>query len=475
MTDALHSLLERGQRAMESGQFGAAVETFREATAGRSGDHTLAMLLARAQQLAGEAVGARETLLDAYRQRPPADAAVSYELGAALLEAGAPREAAACFLRVTRARPTDPAPLAALAGAKRAIGEPVAALAFIEEALAKAPDTPAFLLTAAQIHHDLADLDRADQWLALAARARPQHGPTRVQRAYTTLLRGPSGAGWADFEWRPLPVPDNGATAWNGEPLHGASILVTAEQGVGDQFQFLRFVPRLHELGAARVIVQCHADAVALLTDSGFDAVPRGTAPPTQWHVPMMSLPHRLRLDTTVDAVRVPYLRARDSIATSLPPRASATASAAPRRLGLVWAGNPAFVGRVTRDLDVALLPLLLSTPNVEFIALQHGDTSAVNDPRLQRVPLSTDWSVTARMLTELDGLVTTDTGIAHLAGAMGIRTWVLLQHVPDWRWGLHGDTCAWYPTHTLVRQPTHGDWRSVIDTLCTLLNGTTP
>lgn len=475
-SEVFTAALTRGNAALEAGHFADAARAFGVAAATAPGDHTLALLLANAHQLAGDALAARETLLRVHRQRPPADPAVSYALGAALLEAGAPREAAACFLRVSRARPSDPAPVAALAGAKRSAGDPAAAWSFIEEALRLEPDSPAFLLTAAQIRHELADLDGAEQWIARAVAVRPDHGPTLVQRAYTSLLRGTSHAGWTDFEARALPVPESGARAWHGESLDGTSILVTAEQGVGDQFQFVRFVHRLRAYNPSRVIVQCHVDAVALFVASGFDAVPRGTSPHTDWHVPMMSLPFRLRLDTVVDADRVPYLHAPAQLgasqlgvsplgASTVPPRRHAS-----RQLGLVWAGNPAFTGRITRDLDRARLPELLSIPDVEWVALQHGEADAfpspIEDTVLQRPPLSTDWSVTAQWLTQLDGLVTTDTGIAHLAGAMGIRTYVLLQYVPDWRWGLHGTHSTWYPSHTLLRQPTSGDWASVIDAL---------
>ena len=143
------------------------------------------------------------------------------------------------------------------------------------------------------------------------------------------------------------------------------------------------------------------------------------------------------------------------------------------RRLGLVWAGNPAFTGRATRDLDPALLPQIIDTPNVEWIALQHGQAGDVTFDGLSRIALPHDWAGTAALLATLDGLVTTDTGIAHLAGAMGVPTWVLLQHVPDWRWGLHGTQCAWYPATTLIRQPRARDWQSVVNALGVALSNT--
>ena len=238
-------------------------------------------------------------------------------------------------------------------------------------------------------------------------------------------------------------------------------MLVTAEQGVGDQFQFVRFVPLLRERGAGRVVVECHADAVSLLSANGFEAVARGAPPETDWHVPLLSLPHRLQLGSAVGGERVPYLRA---------PGAPARRADGRRRLGLVWAGNPSFPGRVTRDLDVERLPEILAIPGIDWLSLQFGEAGDAAPDGLARAELPGDWAATASLLADLDGLVTTDTGIAHLAGAMGVPTWVMLQHVPDWRWGLRGDTTPWYPTARLVRQAKWGDWRGVVARLETAL-----
>jgi len=141
---------------------------------------------------------------------------------------------------------------------------------------------PALLLTAAQIRHALGDLSRARYWLDRAEAIRPAHGPTRLQRALTSLLGGPTASGWEDFEHRGLPTPPStGAAPWHGEPLTGQSILVTSEQGQGDNFHFLRFVGDLRDRGASRVVVECHPGALSLFATSGYDAVPKGQAPVT--------------------------------------------------------------------------------------------------------------------------------------------------------------------------------------------------
>lgn len=456
---ALAHWLSQGQQALEQGNYAAAVTAFAEVRALCPTDVSVALLLANAQRLTGDALATRATLVDAATHGDWRDPATAHALTAALLDAGAPRAALASARHVVAQQPNDPAALGALAAVHRLLGEPETGWPLIERAVRLAPRVPALLVTAAQLRHDLGDLDGADQFYRRALALRPDHAPTRQQQAYSTLMRGASTAGWAQFEHRPLPVPDTNARAWHGEPLDGATILVTAEQGVGDQFQFARFLPLLTARGASRVVVECHRDAVSLFAANGIDAVPRGAPPATDWHVPLLSLPARLGLGSEMHGSRVPYVRAPN-------PRALPR-DAQRLRLGVVWAGNPAFPGGATRDCAPEAVDTLLGMASVQWWALQYGlDPAAARALEARGVvvpPAPPSWADTANLLAGLDGLVTTDTGIAHLAGAMGVRTWVLLQHVPDWRWGLTGETTPWYPSLRLIRPAHWHDWAGVI------------
>ncbi len=459
--ERLAAALAAGEQALLANDFAAAAAAFTDCAALAPADVGIALALANTHQMLGAVEARRAALHSAFTDGDWREVSVAYALGGALLESGSPHEAALCLEYVRRDHPNDPAALAALASALRAAGEPDRAWPLAKRAAELAPRAGAPLLTAAQVRHDLGDLLGALNWLDKAEHARPQHAPTRLQRAYTSLLRGASATGWALFEHRPLPVAETGATPWTGEPLNGESVLVTAEQGVGDQFQFLRFLPELTARGAGAITVACHVGAVSLLRASGFDAVARGDEPSTAWHVPLLSLPHRLGTGAQLFGDRVPYLHAPDVPTPALPPPV-----AGERRLGLVWAGNPGFPGRVTRDLDPSLLPGIVCIPGVTWISLQQGSAGEVDVEGLHRLPPLSDWATTAAVLRQLDGLVTTDTGIAHLAGAMGVPTWVLLQKVPDWRWGLSGTSSRWYPTAQLCRQQTHGAWDTSIASL---------
>jgi len=461
---SLLQCLQEGEAALERGDYAQAATLFAKAWDAAPDDPDVAIMLANVHRLVGDAVLARTVLLDAFQRANTGganrlSAQKRYALGTGLLEAGAPAQAADCFAAVVDALPRDPAALAALASAKRALGIPEEAWPLVRRALGLAPRHPAYLLTAAQVRHDLGDRRGALQWLDAHDAVRPDHAPSRLQRAYTTLLGGASIEGWATFESRPLPVPASSAREWHGEPLSGQSILVTAEQGVGDQFQFWRFLFLLKECAPSRLVVECHADAVALLAYNGFEARARGSSEATDWHVPLLSLPHRLQLGNEVLGSNVPYVRAPVDVAVPpLPHREPGV-----RQLGLVWAGNPAFAARVTRDLDLRLLPELLATPRISWVSLQQGMSAEELPKGLHALPPLSGWSATATLLAQLDGLVTTDTGIAHLAGAMGIRSWVMLQYVPDWRWGLVGERTPWYPSITLVRSDGPRDWTSAV------------
>jgi len=464
-------LLAQGEQASSTLDYRAAAEAFGVVGAALPSDLGVAQMEANAWRLAGETVAARSVLLRAFLHATSADVPSLFALGSALLETGAPDEALTCFARVARVRPHDASALNALASAMRASGDPKGAWPIAQRAVALAPTLPSALLTAAHIRHALGDLSGAQQWLDRADAIRPHHGPTQLQRGITSLLAGPNRGGWEGFEFRGLPVPRTGARDWRGESLVGASIAVIAEQGIGDQFHFVRYVAHLKARGAARVVVECHPSAVSLLVASGYDAVAKGEAPETDWYVPMLSLPHRLGSDRDVAGETVPYLRpARGATVTS--EDRTTVSKPSVRRVGLVLQGNPAFLATTLRDFDMSKLPTLLDIPNVRWVWLQYPSPAPLDHPNLITPSLDGSWVETARVVASLDGVVSVDTSLAHLGAAMGVPTFVLLPYSPDWRWGLRSRSTPWYPSARLIRQEKPRDWGSVVRALRRDLSG---
>jgi Flp pilus assembly protein TadD len=398
-------------------------------------------------------------------------------LGVALMELGAAEPACRCFRQQLVQAPGDPTATALLAGALLNLGHPEEGWALLRPLVDTPPRgtrvAPSLLLAASMVRRAHGDADGALRWVhQLERRGTGDGGDWRatLERAFTQMLRGDYQRGWEGYEARPTPAAPNAARRWRGGALHG-TLFVQGEQGIGDLMQFVRFVPALHAAGAARVLVEAAPETVPLLAVNDIEAVPRGLHPRADWYVPLMSIPQALHIGSAVGGERVPYLHAPDP----MPPIPLPPAPPGIRRLGLVWAGNPLFPATATRDFDPACLPAVAEIPGVEWVVLQHGAAAHHAPASMHRPALPATWAGTAQWLAQLDGLVTIDTGIAHLAGAMGRPTWLLLPHVAEWRWGLSGDRTPWYPTMRLLRQAQWRDWASVVPMLAEALATPSP
>lgn len=468
MTDETTAITMCAEGAVlsDAGDTAGALARYRAAVSMAPSILSLHLILSNAELLAGDVLAARATLRRATRVASRPDAATEFLLGKALVDAGAGADAVPCFRRARSEYPNDAAAASALASSLREAQRPDEAWREISHALHLAPEDPVALLTAASIKHDLADFSGALALCEQSLAIRPASSGALLIRGYLRYLLGDTAGAWHDFEARALPEPQTHARLWQGESLLGSTIAVLGEQGVGDQFQFLRFV--LHPVlqDAARVIITCQPDAVSLCRAAGFDAVKRTDIIETDYYVPLLSLP--LRLD--IGAQWRPYSTGPAYLsidASAYVPRAR------PRRVGVVWAGNPAHRNDAARSIPEGMMHGLLHThADIDFVCMQHGVVPADFPTAKWDVQPSGDWLETARQLRTLDLLITVDTGIAHLAGAFGIPTWVLLPHVPDWRWGATGSTTPWYPTARLFRQPSRGDWARVLTNVSAALSG---
>ncbi|HVI53377.1 MAG TPA: tetratricopeptide repeat protein [Candidatus Sulfotelmatobacter sp.] len=291
--------------------------------------------------------------------------------------------------------------------------------------------------------------------------------------------------GWREFEWRwqvdglPTPRRDFGIPAWQGEDPAGKRVLVYWEQGFGDTIQMLRYVPELKARGAV-VVFEAQPNLVRLLEPLPWiDEVVayRQPIPPCDLHVPLMSLPRLLGVDPDPARTTTPYLAADPALVEQWRRR---LAHCQGLKVGLVWAGNPQFDAAQFRSPGLERFLRLFEVEGVTFLSLQVGE--ARQD--LQRHggfpwPLQDlggqlrDFSDTAAAVANLDLVISSDTGVVHLCGAMGTPTWAMISYPADWRWGIEGDRSKWYQSLRLFRQRAwRDDWIEPFDDVRIKLNG---
>lgn len=338
-------------------------------------------------------------------------------------------------------------------------------------ALEADPDYPEAFNLLANVAMERGDYDACEALYQEALARDPENRNTNWNLALLWLLRGDFERGWRQFEWRKRLVSavldhhDYGPGEWVGDALDGRAVLLYAEQGVGDVFQFVRYAAWLKERGAGRVIVEAPWPVVPLLAgaDGVDEAIARGAAlPHYDVHCSLMSLPWLAQ--TTLDTIpsRVPYLPVEPR------PVAASIVAASGLRVGMVWAGNPIHARDVLRSAPIDAMAALARIPGVVAFSLQKGDAPeealrSLGDSGITDLaPELTDFRDTAAAIHALDVVVTVDTSVAHLAGALGRETWLLLPHVPDFRWMLDRTDSPWYPTMRLFRQPVPGDWATV-------------
>ncbi|MGA8781864.1 MAG: tetratricopeptide repeat protein [Terracidiphilus sp.] len=328
--------------------------------------------------------------------------------------------------------------------------------------------------------NSLLDLGRMDEALhaqETAVEREPQSAGARYNLALTQLRQGDWQHGWKNYEarWRFREVHRTPRIfkqpRWNGEELHGTRILLHAEQGLGDTIQFCRYAALVAARGGVPILqVQAAAERLmrSLAQAPMETAVLGGELPPFDCECPLMSLPAVFQ--TTVETVpwTGAYLGADPELAAER--REQIPSDAERLRIGLAWAGNPRYKADSARSVKLETLLPLLRTVNATWISLQKGEAAE----QLANLPADVDvadgsssdcdLAETAATVAGLDLVITTDTCIAHLAGAMAKPVWILLPHLGDWRWLQETETTPWYPTAQLFRQKAAGDWAELVE-----------
>ena len=321
-------------------------------------------------------------------------------------------------------------------------------------------------LQAAGRHHD------ALESYARAIATNKDFAHAHFNQALALLTVGEYPRGFAQYEWRwkraGIARRSLGKPLWLGEyPLGHKTILLHAEQGLGDTIQFVRYAPLLARAGAT-VIVEVQPELKPLLADlEGVSVIARGeTLPGFDVHCPLGSLPLACKTEPASVPAAIPYLRVGAERIAKWRPRLDALPG---RRVALAFAGNPDHINDRNRSIALARLRPLLATPGVSFVSVQRdvrdADRELLGDARLitNLGAELADFSDTAAVLALADLVLTVDTSVAHVAGALGRPLWVLLPFWPDWRWTLDRES-PWYPDARLFRQGADGDWNPVIE-----------
>ncbi len=322
-------------------------------------------------------------------------------------------------------------------------------------------------------------LEEAARRYSQALALRPDSPWLHKDYGRVLLKQGDFTAGFREYEWRwrikDFPVKTTPFTQprWDGRNLAGQTILLHAEQGLGDTLQFIRYAPLLQRQGA-RVVLECPGELVRLLgsMDALDQVFSEGAArPEADCHAPLLSLPHLLGTTLATIPAEIPYLAPQPELVAAWAARLPPTDGP---RIGLVWAGNPrrhqpewAAVDR-RRSIALAMLAPLAAVGGIQWISLQKERRPELDTPPPGMTLIDVmddvvDFADTAALMAALDLVIGVDTAVIHLAGALGRPAWLLSRFDGCWRWLQDRDDSPWYPSLRLFRQPDPGDWKSVI------------
>jgi Flp pilus assembly protein TadD len=427
------------------------------------------------------------------RALKPDDFAILNNLGNVLWDQGRLERALRWYRQAVRLKPDSPEALMNLGVVLSDLGEFEEALYYTRESLRLAPDSPD---SHVNLGMTLARLGKRDEALKSYERAlslNPELPEAHRNRAYIWLARGDFERGWPEYEWRlrckKLVTLKVDSPRWNGEPLKGRSILLYAEQGLGDVLQFIRFATVVKERGG-RVIVACAEPLLRLVAGCpGVDRVVdwKSPLPASDLSASLLSLPNILGTTLATLPALVPYLSAdaatidtwQPALARALGYQAGESESGAERsrgpfKIGIAWQGNRLNKVDRWRSFPLVHFEHLAAVPGVRLISLQKGDGTEQLADVAGQFPVAElvgnkrpdedrrDFLDTAAVMSQLDLVVTPETAVAHLAGSLGVKTWVPLSKVGDWRWMIDRDDSPWYPTIRLFRQTNAGDWDGV-------------
>ncbi|NQU60312.1 MAG: glycosyltransferase family protein [Rhodospirillales bacterium] len=411
-------------------------------------------------KLYGQALMLNQTFPDIYNN-----------MGVALRAAGKKEASAACYQRALALKPDHSGAYTNLGNVLRELGRLEAAIASHQRAVALDPGSAGAVYNLGLAQRDLGQTDEALRSFDKTLELDPAHPDCRWDRSLSLLQKGDLEEGFDEYEWRwkisRAKPRDFTQPLWDGSDLKGKTILLHQEQGFGDMIHFARYIPMVKAKGGT-IVVETHPELSRLFsTIDGVGQVVNGGSdlPKFDVYAPMLSLPRILGTTLANLPADVPYLKPPDAHTGLLPATMSTN-----KKIGIAWAGRSTHRNDANRSCTFNDFIELMGFPNTALYSLQYGPPSAdiqANGCEALVTNLGgkvRDFADTAGVISELDLVITVDTAIAHLAGALGKPTWVVLPTPGDWRWMLDRPDSPWYPSMRLFRQPQPGDWKSVFE-----------
>lgn len=399
----------------------------------------------------------------------PSDPCTFNNLGLAFHEARQFDKAIASFRKAIDLRPDYAEAFSNIGRIMLDTGQFDEAIIHCQQAATLSPQLHEAWYNLGKCYGEIGDTTRSIAMYRNALAIKPDLAEAHWNMSHALLLTGLYEEGFQEYLWRwrrkSAAMPDIPKPEWRGEQIPNQTLLIHAEQGMGDAIQFARYLPLAKER-VGKIYLTCDPSLNQLFQSlNGVDAILNNTKLDTlfhaiDYHVPLLNLPTLFKTTEKTIPARTPYLHPdRKNIKRYAP---LFTGNETVINVGIAWKGNPEHKNDANRSCRLADFEPLFALPGVNFFSLQkhrcaedgafHGVDLA---PHLQT------FADTAALTTLLDLIITVDTSIAHLAGALGQRVWVLLPLVPDWRWGTSGNNTPWYPTMTLFRQQQRGDWHS--------------
>lgn len=415
------------------------------------------------------------------------DAKFYFELGGALNSLARYEQALAAYQKASELEPNNAEVLFALGAIYQNQGNVSEAAVFYERAAKVSSKQEAgYFSNMARLSECRGEFEEAQAYLDELIKFYPDVPAVRTWRGESLLCLGRFEEGWVDYEWR-MKHPGWQARIggynfsqplWDGSPLAGKTLLVCAEQGLGDTLQFCRYLPLLHAQGA-RIIFYCQPELISLLGNMAalsrieMRDMSKAAAEQFDFHVPLMSLPYYCGTTRQNIPAQTPYLTLSDESRERWRDRLQG----AGLKVGLVWAGSSQHARDQLRSCPLTALAPLFDIENVNFYSLQKGKAAEqikslpqAKAPQDLSAELN-DFTDTAAVVENLDLVISVDTAVAHLVGALGRPVWTLIYWPPEWRWLLEGDDSPWYPSMRLFRRAESDNWNSVIERVAESLN----